>query len=191
VTVGRVFSSLAVLISPLVLAAIPIGLAWMSYVKKVEDYQVAEETYVRLARIARSDIPLATAEDVSKLLTDVALGNDTPAILGAGLQSRLRDIAQQNGLEVVQVADMELAAGTTPEESQIQRIGVRVDLSGAAKGAHSFLASIETMKPWLFIDNVRIQSGFIEGAESETEPPMQLSLDVWGLRLLPAKKATP
>jgi hypothetical protein len=179
-------ASLLVLLSPVLIAAIPIALAWASYVQKVETYKLSEETYVRLAQIAKVAVPVTSSDDVNTLLADVSLGNDTSAILGAGLQSKLREIAQQNGLEVIQAADMETAP--TPEgDSAPQRIGIRIDVSGPTKGVHSFLTSIEVMKPWLFVDNVRLQAGSIEGAEATIEPPMQLSLDVWGLRLASVK----
>ncbi len=175
---------LSVLIPALlvVMAAVPIFYTWVSYQAKIEQYQQSEELYLRLNRIANSNIENTAELEIKNLLTSVALGNDTPAIVGAALQTQLRELAALHGLDVVQLAEMELVETATPDAKLPQKIGVRLDVSGPAKGLFAFLSSVEAQKPWLFVDNVSMQSGYQESAESQAELPLQLNVDIWGLR---------
>jgi Type II secretion system (T2SS), protein M subtype b len=150
--------------------------ALATYRTNAEDIVARGELYDRLRAIAKyhqsATVKKADQDDLSAIL----FGNGTPAVLSAGLQAQLRELAAGLGVEIIQVS--ELQAKTL---AKLQQIGVRVEMSGPLQGTHQLLQQIGANKPWLFIDNLQLRSGVDQGLASATEPPLYLALDIWGL----------
>ena len=105
------------------------------------------------------------------------LGDGTPAVVTADLQSRLREIASLHGVDVLQASDLK------PEVSDgIAKLGIRLELHGPAAGVHALLEEINKSVPWLFADEFQIASGYTDGQVQQFEPPLSIALDVYGLR---------
>jgi general secretion pathway protein M len=114
--------------------------------------------------------PSADAIDAGKLLP----GIETPAVLSANIQSKLREIAQQLEIEVLQASELK------PEAIDgLTRLGIRIEMTGPTQSIHSLLQQIEQAQPWLFVDNIQIRSGFADGQAPGTEPPLSVALDVF------------
>jgi Type II secretion system (T2SS), protein M subtype b len=116
------------------------------------------------------------APDVARYL----LGAGPPAVLTAGLQARLRDIAAHQGVDVLQASDLKAR-----EADGLTALGVTVEMTGPAQGIHAVLEQLELSVPWLFLGRLQIRSGYPEGGNPETEPPLAVELDTWGLAAPP------
>jgi hypothetical protein len=127
------------------------------------------------------DAPKSAATlDVGRYL----LGSGPPAVLSAGLQSRLREIAAQQGVEVLQASDLK------PRQAEgLTALGITVEMSGPAQGIHAVLQQLELSVPWLFIGKLQIRSGYTEGVSPDPEPPLVAVLDTWGLAATPPSTA--
>jgi hypothetical protein len=116
---------------------------------------------------------------------EVLLGNGTPAVLSAGLQAKLRDMATPLGVDIIQVG--ELPPKTI---ANLKQVGIHVDMSGPLQGVHQLLQIIDTNTPWLFTSNVQFRSSVDPSFESPTEPPLILTVDIWGLAAVEQEEKT-
>lgn len=102
------------------------------------------------------------------------MGEGTPAMLTAGLQARLRQLAAAQGAEVLQANEVK-----PKEVDKLTYLGVTLEMSGTASGLHGILNQIETSVPLLFLDNVQIRSDFGE-SEGQREPLLVMTFQVFG-----------
>jgi Type II secretion system (T2SS), protein M subtype b len=162
----------------LVIATIPVGtgVLWLVSWSKSQTEEIDDtlQRYDRFRSIASFDVnSLGTVSDGQS--SSVYLGNGPHAVLTSSLQSRLREIALQLGVEVLQAAEL------TPTESiaGLLKIGIRVEMSGPAQGIHGVLKQLDHSVPWLFLDNMQLRAGYAD--PSQGEPPLTLGADIWGV----------
>lgn len=172
------------LVAPFIAAA---GITWLVYSDKAARLAEAQAQLENMLRIANTDVGQYATVSISEVAKNSSLGTDTPAVLAANLQSRLREIASANGVDIYQASDLAMAEA----ENGVQKVGLRLEMSGPFKGVHTFVLQIEQSVPWLFVDNFQLRSGYLDGNPLAVEPPMQMTLDVWGLRLTVEPSATP
>jgi Type II secretion system (T2SS), protein M subtype b len=106
-----------------------------------------------------------------------SLGEGQPAVLMANLQSKIRELAVQKGVEILQAGDLKFDA----QEDGFARLGVHIEMTGNQEGIVSVIAQVQQSEPWLFLDNVQLRSGYLSGASLAAEPPHFVSMDVWGI----------
>jgi Type II secretion system (T2SS), protein M subtype b len=168
------FLILLVLVMPLMLGGLYF---WWDIKSRAEDWATSNERLDRLRSVAAFDVDQYPADSRDQLAADAYLGNGTPAILTANLQSRLREFAVQRGVEIVQASELKFDTPT----GLFSKLGIRLEMSGPASGIYDVLQQIEKSKPWLFIDNLQIRSGFADASQQAVEPPMFVGMDVWGV----------
>jgi hypothetical protein len=170
---------LAVVIGLLLLAPIGGAATYFTFVwsNNAEAIQDELDKYDRFRSVAAYDPAKLLVSTSEADLSRYFLGAGSPAVVSASLQARLRELAQQRRVEIIQASDLK-SEQITPE---LMKLGVRLELSGPFHGVHDVLQQIEASVPWLFVDNVQIRSGFFEAVAQPIEPPMSASLDVWGV----------
>lgn len=161
---------------------------WTSYLDRTDETIGLGERYDRLRAIAAFNPDSLLARGAENPVSKYFLGEGTPAILTATLQAKVREMAGQNGVEVVQASELSFAA----DEAAISKLGIRLEMSGPASGILAILLEIENAVPWLFVGNVQLRSGYAEGLEQGPEPAMAIGMDVWGvISKAPVKVVTP
>lgn len=179
---GLALALLLVALSPLLIGA---ELAWAAYRANAEEIGARQELYDRLRAIAnyRKALPAEAAPDRQPA---ILLGDGTPAVLSAGLQAKLRQMAAGLGVEILQVSELELKPA-----AKLVQIGVRMEMTGPQKGVHQLLQQIGANEPWLFTGHLQIRSGFSDDPAPFAEPPLYVALDVWGLAAARAETPAP
>lgn len=112
------------------------------------------------------------------------LQGESAALVAAGLQQRLQQIASDNGAQFIRASEAE----PRTIDAQDYR-GVRIELSGSLESIQRSLFEIETGIPYLFIAPARIgaDQAYAEGQPSA--PLLETELDVYGA-VLPAAIAS-
>ncbi len=177
---SRILSKLGA-IGILLLAFVPLGLAALYVAEqqrsKENDIQDIADKYDRFRSVASFDVSKLEAGAGQDTNVKLFLGEGPPAVLTSSLQARLREIAVQRGVDIIQAGELKpVDIGTG-----LVKLGVRLEMSGPQQGIHSVLQQIEQSVPWLFAENIQLRSGFIDVSEQATEPPLSLGLDVWGV----------
>jgi hypothetical protein len=135
----------------------------------------ANEQALRL-EAAAAVIPASQDVEAAKTFAGrVLLGKASPAVLSAALQERLRVLAQQRGITVVQAS--ELTSDVTPP---LSKVGLKLDVTGSSESILQFAAEVEQLEPWLVIEAAVLRSGFIDTSPQQQEPLMTASLEIWG-----------
>jgi hypothetical protein len=145
--------------------------------QQIVQYTVLAERYRRLAealpsrRAALAALKQGAAGETG-LLTSA---NETLA--GAELQSRIKSIveAAQGELKSTQVLPVQ-------REGDFRRVGVRTEMSMTLPAAQRVLYQIESMPPWLFIDNLDIHSHAAERRQDRNTDiiVLEMSFEVSG-----------
>jgi Type II secretion system (T2SS), protein M subtype b len=174
--IPKLLGLLIVTIVSLTFGIVAFGL-WTRDSLKQEELAVLTDSFERMRDIAAFDTAEIGKTGRSRQFDDISLGQGTPSILTAKLQSNLRELASKRGVEIIQTGDL------SPEELDggLKRLGVRLEMSGPAEGIFGVLLEIERASPWLFLDNVQVRSGFVDGFQQPAEPPMFVGTDVWGI----------
>jgi hypothetical protein len=167
----------AVALLLLVLAPLPIAGLWAlaAYRGGEAERQEKLERYDRLRAIAAYGAAARQAPappDVSRYL----LGSGPSGVLTAGLQARLREIAASQGVEVLQASELKAR-----EAEGLTALGISAEMVGPAQGVHAVLQQIDLAVPWLFLGKLQMRSGYAEGVTHESEPPLAVGLEIWGL----------
>jgi hypothetical protein len=101
-------------------------------------------------------------------------GNDV-AIAAASLQAKLKELAQNQGLDVAQARDLKPRV-----EDGITYVGIGVEMSGGAEGLANLLHTIEAAVPLLIVRQVEMRAE-TSGADPRYDPlVLYLDLEVWG-----------
>jgi Type II secretion system (T2SS), protein M subtype b len=107
-------------------------------------------------------------------------GSD-PAIAAASLQARLKQLAQNLGIDVAQAHDLKPRAG-----EGISYVGIGLEMSGSADGVAGFLAALESNLPLLVVQRADIRAE-TSGIDPRYDPVvLYVDLDVWGALAGPA-----
>jgi hypothetical protein len=167
---------IAVFAAPFVFGAFAV-LDWL----KAQRAETAtlEDRYDRVRAIAAFDPSALERGDATALTAAYVLGDGAPSLETSALQARLREMAGTQGLQILQASELQFEVSDAP----IEKLGVRLELSGPSQGVLRFLDQIERATPWLFLDGVQLRSGYADGVEVAAEPPLSLGLDVWGVRV--------
>lgn len=173
---------LLLVLAPLFVVA---ALGWQAYRANSEEIAAKQDLFDRVRAIAgyKTQSSSTTAPDG---FAGLLLGDGPPAVLSAGLQARLRDMA--NGLNV----DIQQTSELKPKPAAgLDQLGVHIEMTGPLAGVHALLLQIDQSEPWLFAEHLQIRSGFGESGQLEFEPPVSVTLDVWGLAARPPQAAQP
>lgn len=148
----------AIALSILVLVAIVAAIVF-PYRMAARHYDDAIET--RLDEIARYQRIVAAKKDVQKAIAEVNsrdakkffLKSSASALAAADIQQIVQTLVEANGL---QLESMQIAPPKS--EDGYRRIALNLRLRGKLAGVQNMLYSLETTQPYLFIDNLSIQS---------------------------------
>lgn len=132
----------------------------------------------QLERLEAAASVTLSPEDLTVLRTfsgRTLLGKAQPPILAAALQERLRSLAQNRGITVVQASEV-----SSPLSPPLNRVGLKLDVSGRERDVLDLAEEIENLEPWLRIETVTLRSGFIDTSGQQQEPLLTASLEIWG-----------
>jgi hypothetical protein len=115
--------------------------------------------------------PVAVPEGHSKLF----LAPQARALQAADLQSKLRDLALQSGLQIQSAAEITGRAN----ESELAGIKIHMEMVGTSAALMTFVSAAERTEPWMFFKALQIQSGDQLGIQAATEPYLTVSADLW------------
>lgn len=166
------------------LLAVPFGAAgfagnlfWEQWQNRNAEMAQGLDQYDRTRAVASFDVASLTSSHLDEWIKRFALGEGQPAVLTANLQSKIRELAQQKGVEILQAGDLKFDV----QEDGFARLGVHIEMSGKQDGIVSVIQQVQQSQPWLFLDNVQFRSGYLVGATMAVEPPHYVSMDVWGI----------
>jgi general secretion pathway protein M len=143
----------------------------------------------RLDQVARYNRVAATRADYEKNIAAVAareadrfyLKASAPALAAADIQQVVQTVVEANGLrsESMQIAPHK-------DEDGRRQITVNLRLRGKLQGVQNMLYALETTQPYLFIDNLNIQSTvrFNFVPTPGVEPEVMAQFDLSGYALL-------
>jgi hypothetical protein len=178
----------ALLILALVLALPAIAVWWAidlhrSGIAAIAERKRAISRFEAIARYGpRLDEDHARSAEVTHAAWFLPAGD--PAIAAAGLQARLKELAQAHGIDVAQARDLKqrVAGGTT-------YVGVGLEMSGRAEGIEALLRAIEASLPLIIIEGIEMRAE-VGGIDPRHEPIMlYLDLSVWGALAAPPPPA--
>lgn len=110
------------------------------------------------------------SDAVAKLDRSELLEAAPDAVMAANLQSRIAELARQQGL---QTQTMQMLPSRT--DANVKWIGLGVALAGSSEDIAKLLATIEEGRPYLFIERLTLNA---QGAPtSEDGPPPNLTAD--------------
>jgi Type II secretion system (T2SS), protein M subtype b len=181
---GRV-AAIAVMLA--MLAPFPLAGFWALAVYRDGETERQEllERFDKFRGIAAYRASLGS-KDTATDVTPFLLGKGTAAILSAGLQSRLRELAARHHVEILQMSDLK-----PDRAAEMTAVGIRIELAGPPQGVHAVFAAIDLAVPWLFTGNVNLRSGYADGTNTPEEPPLTAALDVSGLANLQSGEGQP
>lgn len=123
----------------------------------------------------------STGKDSSEYNSSWYLPGETPAIMTAALQERLRELANASDVQVSQTSQT-----TSNEDGNMPFVGAHLEATGLALDIYRLLASVEQSKPLLLIDNLQLTADVGNETDLQAEPIVHLSIDVRGATV-PAK----
>jgi Type II secretion system (T2SS), protein M subtype b len=166
------------------LLALPLGLAayfgsylWAQWQNREADLAAIIDQYDRARAVASYNADSLKSADSNERIKLYALGEGTPAVLTANLQSKIRELAAQKSVDILQAGDLKFEV----QEDGFARLGVHIEMSGNQEGVVSVIEQVQKARPWLFLDNIQFRSGYLVGATMAVEPPHFVSMDVWGI----------
>ena len=109
------------------------------------------------------------------------LQGDNESLVAAQLQSRIRSVVQESGSKLTST---QVLAGI--DEAGFRRIGVRVTMSADISDLQKVLHSLESDRPYLFLDNVDITGEQSRGRDARTGD-LTVSFDAYGFMRTEAK----
>ena len=150
----------------------------------------------RRDRIARYDRIAAGRDEMEKAIAAVKardagkfyLKSSAPALAAADIQQIVQALVEVNGLR-------QESTGIAPhkDEGERRKITVILRLRGKLQGLQHFLYSIESTQPYLFVDNVNIQSTVRQTyiPQPGVEPEVTAALEVSGYAMKRKPDAAP
>jgi len=126
---------------------------------------------------ARTDAMRDAADRASQAGTAAAfLAGTSDGAINAGLQARLKTMADQAGARVQSIRALE------PTTHQgIRYFGAHVDLAGPIATIHATLQAIEGREPYLFVDAIHLRMPAAPpGIVTAQEPSLEAQVDIHG-----------
>jgi len=156
---------------------LPLYLVYLAYAATERGIGERLSIFDRLRAVVAYDgsldgrAPERKANDLAKWF----LGEGTPAMLAAALQQQLRQVAEVQGVELVRASEVE------PRKiDAASYLGVRLEMSGTAKGIHGVLERIKTSVPPLFIESLQIRVNPAGDNGAAGEPILSMDIEVVG-----------
>lgn len=115
------------------------------------------------------------SDAVAKLDMSELLATAPDAVVAASLQSRIAELARQQGL---QTQTMQMLPART--DSDVKWIGLGVTLSGTSENIARLLAATEEGKPYLFIERFTLNSQGWQFSENGPPPMLTADFEVYG-----------
>ena len=143
--------------------------------------------YQRIAA-ARGDYEAHIRQVKAKDAARFYLKSSAPALAAADIQQVVQTVTEANGLstESMQIAPHK-------DEDGHRKVTLNVRLRGKLQGVQSMLYSLEATQPYLFVDNLNIQttvrSNFVP--TPNVDPDVQLQFDLHGYALLKKTEDAP
>ncbi len=117
-------------------------------------------------------------------LKNLILGTESTPVLFAAIQTRLRELAEQQALQVYQTNNLPVE---TLKEG-LDKITLRFEVSGTSAALLRFLDAIERSTPLVFVENLEIRSTDQEGIPPSADTQVFANVEVWGLVAKAPKK---
>jgi len=181
----------AVMLLLLALAAAATGI-WLTQKRLHQRY--ADHIAGELDRLGRYQRIIAMRPELEKAITKVKdskyarfyLTNSAPALAAAEIQQLVQAAVEANGLklESTQIAPHK-------DEAEWRKVSANFKLRGKLPDVQKTLFALETAQPYLFIENLSINSRTGRGYKPVpgVEPDVMLQFDLHGYALIPAKPA--
>jgi hypothetical protein len=179
----RRLAALAILLLVLALPLSALLLLIALYRSNLDDIADRASQISRFTAIARYAPQLDAQHAQSPEATRAAwfLSGGDPAIAAAGLQAKLKELAQVHGVDVAQAHDLKprLADGIT-------YVGIGFEMSGGAEGIAALLQAIDANVPLLIVKEAEMRAE-LSGIDPRYDPlVLYLDLEVWGALASPA-----
>ncbi|CAN5391977.1 hypothetical protein BH10PSE7_BH10PSE7_29580 [soil metagenome] len=168
-------AALGILILLLALPALAILTIVNAYEANRRDIADHVGQLARLEAIARyrPDIENAGGAEAEKIFAAWFLSGGDAGIAAAGLQDRLRSLAQARGVEISRAGDMPLQT-----VDGVVYAGISLDMMGGAEGIYSLFADIDSAQPLLIIERLALRAD-ANGGDPRYDPiPLYASIDI-------------
>ncbi len=165
---------LALIVLP---ALVLMALLRNAYFQREEVLLELIDKYDRLRSVSELKLEQLGKHLAQPELETVFLSGASSSVITSDLQSKLRAVAAQNNVEVIQASELTFAVS----EDGLKKLGVRLEMVGGVQGVAAVLKAIRSYVPILYADNVTMRSNEIPGQLTQTEPPISLGIDVWGV----------
>ena len=153
-------------ISLLLLLAVLAGLYWLVNGVLIAKYRFYQTNVEQLQdRLQRFNALLATREDLEAQIQAIKqnqsdkayyLSQTSPTLAASQLQQRVKQVVESNGGSLVSTQILPEA-----NEGGFSQVAIRVQMSGDTNALQQVLYALESARPLLFIDNVRVRSRVI------------------------------
>lgn len=176
-------AALALLAGMLLLAAgavaVPLLLLNRHYDSAIEDVATRLERYYKIAGM-REGLQKNIAQVKALGAANHFLKNPSPALAAAEIQEQAKNIVETNGgkLNSIQILPHK-------DDGLYRQISVTLQLTATLSATKKMLYSLESARPYLFIDNLSIRSpmGYATRNASTTEPELVVQFDLTGYAL--------
>lgn len=110
-------------------------------------------------------------------LKNSILGSESTPVLFAAIQTRLRELAEQQALQVYQTNNLPVEM----LKDGLDKITLRFEVSGTSAALVRFLDAIEHSTPVVFVENLEIRSTEQVGVPPTADTQVFANVEVWGL----------
>lgn len=159
--------------------AVPLWLLNQRYDAAVEDAATRLERYSRVVGM-RDGLQKKAAEVAGLEANHHFLKSASPALAAAELQEQATIILDQNGgkLNSIQILPHK-------DDGAYRQVSVNLQLTAPLSAIKSMLYALESVRPYLFVDNFAIRAQFNLAARNDTstEPDLIVQFDLTGYAL--------
>lgn len=148
--------------------------AYRENAAQVAERRISLQRYRGMA--AQADAVERWAAGITNSPEDAAfLVGESAGLVGAALQSRIADIASENGADLASFRAIE----PTSRDGLLD-IGAEVQLRGTLVGVQATLEDIESSTPLLFVESAEIRANQRAGLEDAHEMMLDVQLELHG-----------
>lgn len=162
------------------------GLIARPLMNRYQYYQSQMESL--LDRLQRFERMLGSRQDLEAQIQHIRQDNSfddyylkpqSPTLAATDMQQQMKSVVDANAGQVVSTQVL-----ATTQEGNFTRVGINVHLIGDTKVLQKVIYALETMRPWLFIDNLQVRARAIRqrGRDNQLESSVQLAIqfDLFG-----------